>query len=138
MIVVTWRYHFPAAHVLAQPAFSDARNREIFGKCANPGGHGHDYTLELSLTGPLDPEVGEIAPPDEIDAILEETIGQRFAHRNLNEVAPFGALVPTAENIAVVAHDLLKPEVERRTRARVTGVRVVETPRNFVTYGEQE
>jgi 6-pyruvoyltetrahydropterin/6-carboxytetrahydropterin synthase len=138
VIVLTRCYRFPAAHVLAQPAFSEDRNREIFGKCANPGGHGHDYTLELSLTGSIDPEVGEIASPDEIDAILDEQIGQRFAHRHLNDIEPFGTLVPTAENIAVVAYDLLKPEVERRTRARVTRVRIVETRRNFVTYGEDE
>lgn len=138
MIVLTRRFHFPAAHILAQPSFSSERNREIFGKCANPAGHGHDYTLELSLTGPLDPEVGEIASPDLVDSILEETIGQRFAHRYLNEIEPFDVLVPTAENIALVAHDLLQAAIGSRTRARVVGVRVVETSRNHVTYGEIE
>ena len=136
MIAVTRRYSFPAAHVLAQPAFSDEENRRIFGKCANPNGHGHDYEVEVSVTGPVDPETGQIIAPALLDEIFAETIRARYEHRMLNETAPFGDLVPTAENIAVVCYDLLGEAVANRSSARIANVRVVETPRNFVELGE--
>jgi 6-pyruvoyltetrahydropterin/6-carboxytetrahydropterin synthase len=136
LITVTRRYRLAAAHVLAQPAFSDEENRRIFGKCANPGGHGHDYTMEVSVTGPIDRETGQIIAPALLDEIFEDAVASRYAHRMLNEVAPFGPLVPTAENIAIVCHDELAEAVARRSGARLAELRVVETPNNHVVYGE--
>jgi 6-pyruvoyltetrahydropterin/6-carboxytetrahydropterin synthase len=136
LIVLTRRYRFPAAHVLAQPSFSARENERIFGKCANPGGHGHDYEVELSVTGPVDPETGQIVAPGLLDEIFEEAVVSRYAHTMLNDVAPFGALVPTAENIAVVLRDRLAAAVAQRSAARVAHVRVVETPRNSAEVGD--
>ena len=136
MICVTRRYRFPAAHVLTQPAFSLEQNRRIFGRCANPAGHGHDYELEVSLTGPIDPGTGWIVAPELFDEILEQTIGEGYSHRMLNELAPFAALVPTAENIVRVLRDGLAEAVSRRSTARLVRVGVTETSRNRVEYGE--
>lgn len=136
MIILTRRYRFAAAHVLAQPAFSARENVRIFGKCANPGGHGHDYEFEVSVAGPLDPETGQIIAPRTLDEIFEDTIVARFAHTMLNDVEPFDTLVPTAENIAAVSHSLLQEVVAHRSAARVVHVRVVETPRNYAEIGD--
>jgi len=136
MICVTRRYSLAAAHVLAQPSFSAEENDRIFGKCANPGGHGHDYGFEVSVTGPVDPDTGQIIAPGLLDEIFEEAVARRFAHRLLNEEEPFGTLVPTAENIARVCHEALAARVENRSNARLAQLRVTETPRNFVEQGE--
>jgi len=136
VIRVTRRYRFPAAHVLTQPAFDDERNRLVFGKCANPNGHGHDYEVEVSIAGPIDPETGRIIDPARLDRIFEETIGRRFSHRMLNELDCFGRRVPTAENIAQVIHAELSAAVGRAGTARVAHVRLTETRRNHVDYGE--
>lgn len=136
MIVLTRCYRFPAAHVLAQPAFPADENERIFGKCANPAGHGHDYAVEVSVTGPVDPETGQIIAPGVLDEIFEDSVVARYGHTMLNDVPPFGDLVPTAENIAVVIHDQLARAVARRSAARLAHVRVVETPRNSAELGE--
>ncbi|MFP6641511.1 MAG: 6-carboxytetrahydropterin synthase [Myxococcota bacterium] len=136
MIYLTRRYRFPAAHVLANPAFEPAENERIFGKCANPAGHGHDYELAVSVTGPVDGETGQIIAPGLLDEIFQETVAARFAHRMLNEVEPFSKLVPTAENISRVCHDLLSEAVAHRSSARLAHVQVVETQQNFVDQGE--
>ena len=136
MIYLTRRYSLAAAHILAQPAFSPEENERIFGKCANPGGHGHDYGFEVSVTGPVDPETGQIIAPGLLDEIFEQAVARRFSHRLLNEEVPFGALVPTAENIARVCHEALAETVKNRSTASLAQLRVTETPRNFVEQGE--
>ena len=136
MIYLTRRYSIPAAHVLAQPAFTAEENERVFGKCANPGGHGHDYGFEVSVMGPVDEETGRIIEPGLLDEIFEEAVARRFSHTLLNEVAPFGALVPTAENIARVCHDVLEEGIQNRSTARLAQLRVTETPRNFVEQGD--
>ena len=138
MMTVTSRFQFPAAHVLSQPSFSEEKNRQIYGKCANPAGHGHDYWVEVSVSGPMDDETGQIIVPGVLDEIFEETILSRYAHRMLNEESPFGRLVPTAENMALVFKQLLTQAVSNRSSARVAQVRVVETPRNSAESGEIE
>jgi 6-pyruvoyltetrahydropterin/6-carboxytetrahydropterin synthase len=138
VIWVTRRYRFPAAHVLTQPSFSAEQNRAIYGKCANPAGHGHNYGIEVTLTGPLDPRSGRIIDPEQLDAIFESRIAARFAHRSLNADPAFARLVPTAENLAQVIHAELAPAIESAGTARLTRVRVVETRRNSFVYGEME
>ena len=135
MIVLTRRYRFPAAHVLAQPSYSRAENLRIYGKCANAAGHGHDYEVEVSVTGPIDEETGRIVAPERLDAVFAETVAARYAHRLLNGESPFGSRVPTAENIALALRDLLADAIAERTRARLVHVRVVETPRNSAEVG---
>jgi 6-pyruvoyltetrahydropterin/6-carboxytetrahydropterin synthase len=133
---LTRRYRFPAAHVLAHPSFSAQRNREVYGKCANPAGHGHDYGVEVSVTGPIDERTGSLCDVAALDAIFEQRIGARFGHRLLNDDPAFRTRVPTAENLAQVIHDELAAPIARSGSARLARVRVVETRRNSFVYGD--
>jgi 6-pyruvoyltetrahydropterin/6-carboxytetrahydropterin synthase len=136
VIALTRRYEFSAAHVLRHPSFSEAENHRVYGRCANPRGHGHNYRVEVTVTGPVDEGTGRIIAPELLDQIFEERVRTRFAHRLLNDDAIFSRLVPTAENIATVIHAGLSESVAERSSARVLAVRVVETSRNSCTYGE--
>ncbi len=136
MIRLTRRYAFPAAHVLSHPSLSAEENLRIYGKCANPNGHGHNYGVEVTVEGPIDPVAGRIIDLDLLDSLFEAQIASRLAHRMLNEDAWFRDGVPTAENIAEVIHRELDPPVARRTTARVSAVRVVETRKNSFVHGE--
>ena len=136
MIYLTRCYRFSAAHVLAHPELDASENRRIFGKCANPGGHGHDYQVEVSVTGPIDPETGQMIRPGLLDEVFQEVVETRFAHRMLNEVEPFQKIVPTAENISEVCHGLLDEAISQRSTARLAHLRIIETEQNFVDQGE--
>ena len=135
MIALTRRYHFPAAHVLASRKLSDAENLRTYGKCANPAGHGHDYGLEITVTGPLDPKSGRVADREALDALVEERVLSRFAHRMLNQDPAFAERVPTAENFAAVIHaELAAPLLAGG--ARLLRVHLQETRRNSFEYGD--
>jgi 6-pyruvoyltetrahydropterin/6-carboxytetrahydropterin synthase len=133
---LTRRYRFPAAHVLARRDFTPERNLSTYGKCANPAGHGHNYGIEVTVTGPLDPRSGRIIEPEALDAIFESRVAARFAHRMLNDDPAFAERVPTGENLALVIHAELAPALERAGSARLARVRVVETRRNSFVYGD--
>jgi 6-pyruvoyltetrahydropterin/6-carboxytetrahydropterin synthase len=137
VIALTRRYRFPAAHVLASPRFSDAENARVYGKCANPAGHGHDYGLEITVTGALDPRSGRIAGREALDALVEERVLSRFAHRLLNRDPAFRERVPTAENVAAVIHAELAAPL-RAAGARLVRVRLRETRRNSFATGDPE
>jgi 6-pyruvoyltetrahydropterin/6-carboxytetrahydropterin synthase len=135
VIALTRRYRFPAAHVLRSERFSAEENERIYGKCANPGGHGHDYALELSVAGPVEPRSGRIIAPERLDALVQERVLARFGHRMLNDTPAFRTRVPTAENLCAVIHeDLAQPIAE--IGARLVRVRIEETRRNAFTQGE--
>jgi len=136
VIALTRRYRFPAAHVLAREDFSHEENVRVYGKCANPAGHGHDYGLEVTVAGLPDPRTGQLVDPDALDALVDARILQRFSHRMLNEDPIFAERVPTAENIAIVAYELLQDGV-RGTGAEpgLRNVRVRETRNNHFDYG---
>ena len=136
MILLTRRYEFPAAHVLASDALSDAENARIFGKCANQNGHGHNYGFEVTITGPMDPKTGKILEIERLDAIFGETIARRYSHKLLNRCEAFDALVPTSENFAQIVYQDLAPVLEREGAVRLVRVRLTETPRNFFEYGD--
>ena len=136
MISLTRRYAFPAAHVLAHPDFSPEENERTYGKCANPAGHGHNYGIEVTVTGPVDETTGQIADPERLDAIFDERVRERFSHSMLNDDELFRERVPTAENLAITIHDRLREVVEEQTSARLLRVRVIETRRNSFAYGE--
>jgi len=138
MIEITRSYRFPAAHVLASPALSDAENRRIYGKCANPAGHGHDYRIEVSLRGPIDARTGSIFPIGRLDAIVGQRVLDRLSHRLLNDDPWFATAVPTAEQIALVLERELRGAIAAESSARVVRVRVVETRRNSFACGEAE
>ncbi len=137
MITLTRRYRFSAAHVLARPDWAPERNRAVYGECANPLGHGHNYGLDVTVRGELDPESGHLLPVSRLDAVVRERVLLPLDRRFLNrEVAAFSRAVPTAENIARYVWDALKGEIAPAVLHRV---RVDETGRNSVEYaGEQE
>lgn len=137
-VSLTRCYHFPAAHVLARSELSREENERIYGKCANPGGHGHDYGLEITVTGPVDPRSGRIVDPALLDRIVSERVLERFSHRMLNDDPLFAERVPTAENVARTVHERVAGPLARESAARLVRVRVQETRKNAFVYGEME
>jgi 6-pyruvoyltetrahydropterin/6-carboxytetrahydropterin synthase len=137
VIALTRRYRFPAAHVLRSPALSDADNVRVYGKCANPGGHGHDYGLEITVAGAVDPANGQIFARDRLDALVGERVLARFGHALLNDDPAFAEHVPTAENIARVIERELAPAIAaERPGTRLLRVRLEETRKNSFETGE--
>jgi len=132
-VVVTRRTHFNAAHRLFNPAWSEAENARVFGPCANPNYHGHNYNLDVSVIGPVSPETGYVMDIKTLKDLVETYVLSKFDHRNLNlDVPEFAKLIPTAENIVATCWKLLLP----RMPAGVKLHRLVlwETERNLVEY----
>lgn len=131
-VAVIRREHFNAAHRLYNPGWSDAQNADAFGKCSLPHYHGHNYELEVKVVGEVDPATGYVIDLKKLSDLVNELVLERFDHRNLNvDTEEFRALNPTAENIAIVIHDLLRPHIDSR---QDLFIRLFETPRNFVEY----
>jgi 6-pyruvoyltetrahydropterin/6-carboxytetrahydropterin synthase len=132
---LTRRYRFSASHRLHAPALDDERNREIYGKCNNPYGHGHDYTLEVAVAGEPASATGRLIALGELDRLVESVILKAMDRRDLNsQVEEFGKLLPTTENLAaVVAARLAKawPAAFAGAAARLEKVRIHETNRNI-------
>jgi 6-pyruvoyltetrahydropterin/6-carboxytetrahydropterin synthase len=125
------RYHFAASHRLHSPALSEEENCRIYGKCNNPFGHGHNYVVEVLVSGEIDPATGMIANLADLDGFVEHEILDPFDHKSLNEdVAAFDAAVPTTENLCI--------EIFRRLqtfpKAKLERVRVQETSNNSFEY----
>jgi 6-pyruvoyltetrahydropterin/6-carboxytetrahydropterin synthase len=130
-VTVTRRMHFNAAHRLHNPALSDEENRKLFGPCNNPNSHGHNYELEVSVRGEIDPRTGYVADISEIKQVIENRVTSYLDHKNLNlDVPEFADLNPTAENIVVVIWNRL----EGRLPATLVKIVLWETPRNSVVY----
>lgn len=124
--------HFNAAHRLYRPDWDEERNNAVFGKCNNPNFHGHNYELIVSVTGPIDKETGMVIDLKDLKDLIRSEVEDAFDHKNLNlEVPEFAKLNPTAENIAVVIWNKLKPHLKEEQELEVV---LYETPRNFVTY----
>lgn len=131
-ISVFRKAHFNAAHRLFKKEWDDAKNLEVFGKCSNPNYHGHNYELEVGITGEIDPDTGFVINLSILSDIIREEVEEAFDHKNLNvEVAEFADLNPTVENIAVVIWDKLRKRVNMDYKI---SVKLYETPRNFVIY----
>jgi 6-pyruvoyltetrahydropterin/6-carboxytetrahydropterin synthase len=129
---VSRRVHFNAAHRLHNPARSDAWNRRTFGPCNNPNGHGHNYELELTVEGPVDPETGYVIDVGILKDLAERHVVARLDHKHLNlDVDWFRDLLPSAEHIAMMAWRELRPHLPAELALRV---RLWETPRNWVDY----
>ncbi len=129
---VSRRAHFNAAHRLFRKDWSDAKNLEVFGKCSNPNFHGHNYELEVGITGEIDPETGFLIDLKILKKIIEEEVEIPFDHKNLNiEVSEFKELNPTVENIANVIWKKLRKRFDPKYQILV---RLYETPRNFVEF----
>jgi len=135
VIALSRRYRFPAAHALRRADFSEDENLRVYGKCANPNGHGHDYALEVTVSGALDAS-GRLLDPALLDALVDEALVRRFSHRMLNDDPLFAERVPTAENIALVARELLAGPLAERAGVRLRRVRVRETRNNTFDVGD--
>lgn len=131
-VTVSRKAHFNAAHRLYRKDWSDQKNQEVFGKCNNPNFHGHNYDLIVSVTGEIDQETGYVIDIKTLKDLIKSEVEDAFDHKNLNiEVEAFNTLNPTAENIAVVIYNRLKPHLDIDHDLEV---RLYETARNFVTY----
>lgn len=131
-VTVNRKAHFNAAHRLYRKDWSIEKNTEVFGKCSNPNFHGHNYELIVGVTGEIDKETGYVVDIKVLKEIIKTEIEEVFDHKNLNiEVPEFKDLNPTAENMAVVIYNKLKPKLEERLELEIT---LFETPRNFVNY----
>ena len=128
---LTRRYWISASHRLHNEAFSEARNRETYGKCNNPYGHGHNYGIEVTVSGEVDRATGMVCNLVDLDDLVRREIVERFDHEDLNTKTEFRNLVPTTENLAVVIFDILKPLL---TFAHLEKVRIEETSNNSFEY----
>ena len=129
---VTRRVHFNAAHRVHNPKFSDEWNRKIFGVCNNPNYHGHNYELELTVTGEIDADTGYVYDLNLLKELAQERLLGQLDHKNLNLDVPwFRDLIPTSENIALVCWRELRAALPTTLALRL---RLWETPRNYVDY----
>lgn len=131
-VAVIRKEHFNAAHRLFNANWDDAKNEKVFGKCALPNYHGHNYELEVKVTGKPDKKTGYVMDLKMLSDLIRNEIHSRFDHRNLNlDTMEFKELNPTAENIAIVIYNLLRPHISKKNELMI---RLYETPRNYVEY----
>jgi 6-pyruvoyltetrahydropterin/6-carboxytetrahydropterin synthase len=132
---VTRRYRFAASHRLHSPAFSEDQNRELYGKCSNPYGHGHDYLLDVTATGPIDLVSGQVVHIPTLDRLVSEQVLKDFDHHYLNaDLGEFKTAIPTSENIIRVIEDRLKARWSHAFPSggpRLEAIRLRETKRNL-------
>ena len=130
VVTMTRLYIFSAAHRLYNPQLSDEENRAIYGKCANPYGHGHDYRLEITVRGVPDPITGMVMNLTELDALVQAEVLRHLDHKHLNEeTPPFDHIPPTSENLVAFIVEQLTPHLQGN--ARLYRVRLWETPRSY-------
>jgi 6-pyruvoyltetrahydropterin/6-carboxytetrahydropterin synthase len=131
-VTVIRRLQFNAAHRVHNPALSEEENRALFGKCNNPNWHGHNYTLDVSVTGPVDQRTGYVIDLAELKRIVQREVVDKVDHRNLNlEVDFMRDVIPTTENIVVAMWRAIEPHV---SPGRLSRLVLWETPNNYVEY----
>ena len=132
IVLATRRLRFNAAHRIHNPDLSDAENTALFGKCNNPNWHGHNYVLEVSVTGPIDGRTGYVIDLGALKRLVQDEVIDKVDHRNMNlEVDFMRDLIPTTENIVVAFWRVLEPRVRP---ARLTRLKLWETENNYVEY----
>ncbi len=132
LVSVYRKEHFNAAHRLFNASWNNEKNKTVFGKCSNEHYHGHNYELVVKLTGPVDVATGFVFDLKEMSDIITDRILEDFDHKNLNlEVEEFKTVNPTAENIAIVIFNRLRPLFPQHLQLQI---RLYETERNFVDY----
>ncbi|MBV9484252.1 MAG: 6-carboxytetrahydropterin synthase [Acidobacteria bacterium] len=132
---LTRRYRFSASHRLHSGNFSCEQNRAIYGKCNNPHGHGHNYILEVTVSGQVDGRTGMVCNLIELDDAVQSEILERFDRQNLNTLLPFAGKVPTTENLCVAIYEILQPIFHA---AHLERVRLEETMMNSFEYRGKE
>ena len=131
-VAVYRKEHFNAAHRLNNPAWDEAKNTSVFGKCNNPNYHGHNYELVVKVVGEPDASTGYVIDLKMLSNIIEQNVLSRFDHKNLNlDTAEFKNLNPSAENIAIVIYNILRQKIDEQFDLQI---RLYETERNFVEY----
>ncbi len=131
-VAVFRKEHFNSAHRLFCADWTDAENKRVFGACSNPNYHGHNYELVVQVNGYPDPITGFVINTKDLSTIVQEEVISRFDHKNLNlDTDAFKNLNPTAENIAIVIHHLIRPRIAETLELKI---RLYETERNFVDY----
>lgn len=131
-VAVCRKEHFNSAHRLFNFTWSDEKNEEVFGKCNNPNGHGHNYEFVVQLTGELDLETGLVYDMKKLSNLMLKYVVDKFDHKNLNlDVKEFKELNPTAENIVMVIYNILRDRIDSSLDMKIT---LYETERNFVQY----
>jgi 6-pyruvoyltetrahydropterin/6-carboxytetrahydropterin synthase len=131
-VAVFRREHFNAAHRLYNSAWTDEVNASVFGKCSLPHYHGHNYELEIKVIGEVDERTGFVMDMKKLSDVVKDQVLEKFDHKNLNmDTEEFRNLNPTAENIAIVIYNLLRPSIKPELELFI---RLYETPRNFVEY----
>ena len=131
-ITVVRAEHFNAAHRLHNDNWSDEKNKAFFGKCNNPNYHGHNYDIEVMVTGEIDPESGYLIDMKDLSDLIKKEVLEPFDHKNLNlDVKEFFQLNPTAENIAVVIYNKLRAQLDKKFELKI---KLYETKRNIVIY----
>ena len=132
MIYVSRTEHFNAAHKLNNPNWSQAKNQEVFGPCANANWHGHNYELDITVEGEIEPSSGYVLDLKRLRDIVEETVLLDVDHRNLNLDVPWlTGIIPSTENLVVALWNKLAPVVPEGRLVRLV---LWETPRNYVEY----
>ena len=132
VVTVNRRAHFNSAHRLHNVNWSDIKNTSVFGKCANPNYHGHNYELIVSVTGKINTDTGFVMDMKKLKNLIKTEIEDCFDHKNLNkDVEEFKRLNPTTENISVVIWNKLRKKIDKELQLKIT---LFETPRNFVIY----
>ncbi len=128
------RYRLSASHRLHTDGYSPEKNRAVYGKCNHPHGHGHNYIVEVMMSGAVDPVTGMVCNLGDLDGFMHREIVDRFDRKNLNLDAGFQTLVPTTENLCVEIYTVIHAGF---TRAKLEKVRVEETSNNFFEYAGQ-
>jgi 6-pyruvoyltetrahydropterin/6-carboxytetrahydropterin synthase len=131
-VAVIRKAHFNAAHRLHVPQWTEETNREVFGLCNSPYYHGHNYEMEVKVTGEVDPVTGMVIDLGHLSDLIKEHVEKRYDHKNLNiEVEEFKDFIPSAEHIAYKIHEILRAQLPPHLDLHI---RLYETPRNFVEY----
>jgi 6-pyruvoyltetrahydropterin/6-carboxytetrahydropterin synthase len=134
MIYVTRKEHFNAAHKLYRPEWSDEKNKEVFGKCANKNWHGHNYNLFVTVKGMPDPLTGFVIDLKEMSDIIKKEIVDELDHKNLNMDVPFlEGIMASTENLAIEIWKILSPKL-KRDNCTLHSIKLYETENNFVEY----
>jgi 6-pyruvoyltetrahydropterin/6-carboxytetrahydropterin synthase len=134
-VAVYRKEHFNAAHKLYNAAWTEEKNKEVFGLCSNKNFHGHNYDLEVKVVGEVDAETGYVIDLKLLSDLVKKEVLDRFDHKNLNmDVEFFKTVNPTTENIVIVIYNLLRKQLDATFELQI---RLYETPRNFVEYPVQ-
>jgi 6-pyruvoyltetrahydropterin/6-carboxytetrahydropterin synthase len=134
MLYITRKFHFSASHKVSNPAWSDEENMRVYGKCANPNGHGHNYILEVTVAGETDPAIGYVMDLKELNELVENILINNIDHKNLNADVDFlKGVNPTTENIIMQFWKQIDSKIKNKNR-KLHSLKLFETEKNAVEY----